>query len=211
MTEIDGNFNEQGTERPLDYAVFVDESVNPEWRRDPVNLLLVSIIALCAAGLLLLLAVPLLAAVQSVVDIKLPGISNLVAWLAGGFKGLILVVTLAVVGSGSYLFLRHRLLHNIFLYSEVGCPQCKEQDLIRVRREKKDRFIEHFGVPVRRYVCRNCSWGGLRIGGPYPSEEKYGQLIEAFDEKQWPSIWEINEMEQQKEEDLEDSAVREHD
>ena len=85
MTEIDGNFNEQGTERPLDYAVFVDESVNPEWRRDPVNLLLVGIIALCAAGLLLLLAVPLLAAVQSVVGIKLPGISNLVAWLAGGF------------------------------------------------------------------------------------------------------------------------------
>ena len=208
MTEIEGNFNEHSTERPYDHVVFDNEPANASWRRDPVNLLLVGIIVLCAAGLLLLLAVPLLAVVQSVLGIRLPGTSDVVQWLAGGYKGLGLVVALAVTGSISYLYLRHRLLHNIFLYSEVGCPQCKEQELIRVRREKRDRLIEHFGIPVRRYVCRNCSWSGLRIGSAYPDEEKYGQLIQTYDQKQWPSIWEIDEMEQHEEEDVEESGVR---
>jgi predicted RNA-binding Zn-ribbon protein involved in translation (DUF1610 family) len=73
---------------------------------------------------------------------------------------LVALVT-AVIG-------RRRILHNASLYVEAGCPQCQEHELFRVNRQRQDRVLASFGFPVRRYVCRNCTWQGTRLAGLDP-------------------------------------------
>lgn len=150
------------------------------WHKDTVALILALVIAVCGFGMLLLLSVPLLAVLLSVLGIDLPGVDTVAQWFSSGYKGLILAVALAVIGLLSFLALRFRVRHNALLYTAAGCPQCQEHELIRVRRRKTDRVIARLGIPVRRYVCRNCSWGGLRIGGPLPNVET-DQKVKAED------------------------------
>jgi hypothetical protein len=54
------------------------------------------------------------------------------------------------------------------LHPKSGCPQCWENELVRIRRHKLDRMIAHLGIPVQRYSCRNCHWKGLRVAGQPP-------------------------------------------
>ena len=57
----------------------------------------------------------------------------------------------------------------------TGCPQCQEHELVRVRRNRRDRAMGAFGLPVRRYSCRNCTWHGVRLAG-YPQQPAANEI-----------------------------------
>lgn len=125
--------------------------------QDTTSRILLAVIAICGFGVLLLLALALAATLMGVTG--------------GGSVGLVLAIILAIIALVSYFILRHRVRENSMLYSDAGCPQCWEYELVRVRRHKPDRVIAYLGIPVRRYKCRNCDWGGLRLGDHPPGTE----------------------------------------
>jgi hypothetical protein len=110
-------------------------------------------------------------AIQEVFGLNLPFVTAIEGFLGRNSMGLVLLIILIITGLVSYFVLRRRVLGNPMLYSDAGCPQCWEDELIRVRRQKSDRFIARIGIPVRRYNCRNCDWAGLRLGGRLPAAE----------------------------------------
>jgi hypothetical protein len=61
------------------------------------------------------------------------------------------------------LALRLIVIRNPRLQMETGCPQCGEQELMRISRHKGDRFLHLIGLPAYRYRCRYCTWEGLRL------------------------------------------------
>ena len=61
------------------------------------------------------------------------------------------------------LIARWRVVRNRALWPAAGCPSCQDNELLRVRRSKKDRMIGLTGIPVGRFECRECHWNGLRI------------------------------------------------
>jgi hypothetical protein len=140
-------------------------------KADKVARILLTVIAICGLGVLLLPALALTAVLQEVFKLDLPIVTAVEAFLGGNSLGLILLVIFVVTALVSYVVLRRRVLDNPMLYSDAGCPQCWEDELIRVRRQKSDRLIARIGIPVRRYNCRNCDWAGLRLGGRPPAAE----------------------------------------
>lgn len=88
---------------------------------------------------------------------------NLGNWLVyeGGAPqtgGVILV--LAVLGGA--LRLRWRVLHHEQWWARV-CPNCDQNALKRIHRRRLDRLWEVVRIPVRRYICGDCHWRGVRI------------------------------------------------
>lgn len=84
-------------------------------------------------------------------------------------------LTLFQIATGTFilsvvlmLLARWRVMHNLGLRPECGCPVCQERELIRVPRKRRDRMFSFVGVTAWRYACRNCTWGGLRVGGQMP-------------------------------------------
>lgn len=136
------------------------------WRQDTIALFLAAIMVLCVFAMLVLLGLLLLAVLQSVLGINVPLVGDFVQWLGRGSKGFLLAVGLALAALVSYLLLRSRISKHALLYSDAGCPQCREYDLLRVRRSRPDRAVAFLGIQTRRYACRNCSWVGMRIGRP---------------------------------------------
>jgi hypothetical protein len=149
------------------------------WRQDTLVVVLAAIIAICAVGILLLLAIPLLAQSARLLGVNLPAANQAARWLSSDSKGFILAMALTMVAVVSFLALRYRARRNPLLCSGAGCPNCLEHEFIRVRRRRLDRLVAGLGIPVRRYVCRNCSWGGLRIGGPVVNGEGGSEAIAA--------------------------------
>jgi hypothetical protein len=141
------------------------------WRSDKFSFVLAIVTAGALSLLVLLILVPLLDTVLGILKIQVVPLSNLRQWLFNGLAGIILAAVLAGLALLSYVLLRARLLGNPDLYVGQGCPHCNEHELIRVRRQQGDRLLARAGIPVRRYVCRNCAWGGLRIGLPLPDSE----------------------------------------
>ena len=45
----------------------------------------------------------------------------------------------------------------------AGCPECGSYQLRRVRRHSGDVLLNMIGFPVRRLVCKECGWHGLRF------------------------------------------------
>lgn len=88
-------------------------------------------------------------------------------------------ITLFQIATGTFiasvllmLLARGRVMHNHTLRPECGCPICQERELIRVPRKRRDRMFGFVGVTAWRYSCRNCMWGGLRVGGQRPLPAK---------------------------------------
>lgn len=71
---------------------------------------------------------------------------------------LLLVATLI---AGSYR-VRWRINHATRFWMH-RCPACGGEDLRRVRRNPRDRWLGRLGIPARRYICPECRWVGLRI------------------------------------------------
>jgi len=43
------------------------------------------------------------------------------------------------------------------------CPDCRERQLKRMRRQWYHRLLYALKVPARPYICANCHWQGVRI------------------------------------------------
>ena len=103
---------------------------------------------------------------------RLPGGQPLVVWLVRG-NNLWLVAAGFVLLAVTYLmWLRHRMMNDRRLWFGTGCPTCKELELVRVSREKSDRYYEVIRIRAYRYACRNCSWRGLRIARREHAQER---------------------------------------
>ncbi len=92
------------------------------------------------------------------------GLRPFVDWLVNSGGAWIMAAAMFGLWILFLLLKRSRLVNNEHLWVDAGCPQCQERELIRVTRERSDRFYNLLGIPVYRYACRNCTWRGLRIG-----------------------------------------------
>lgn len=120
-----------------------------------------------------MIVLPLLAAavlVLSVLDEALLrrlsrqlGAGSIFTWLANGNNAFMAVAGILLLLVVFALLVRYRLVSNKGIWFGTGCPNCKERDLVRVKRHSGDRFYGLIGVPAYRYVCRNCVWRGLRV------------------------------------------------
>jgi hypothetical protein len=112
--------------------------------------------ALLIAGLVLLGIAALIYLVNPVASITLGPVS--LTWR---------VLSLSLVGLALVLFvglaLRLMVVGNPQWQMEIGCPQCGEQELMRITRHRGDRVLNLVGVPAYRYRCRHCTWEGLRL------------------------------------------------
>jgi hypothetical protein len=94
---------------------------------------------------------------------RLPGFGGLTDWLINSGGSWLLGVGLLIVWAGFLLFKRWRIAADEHQWVDAGCPECLERDLVRVSRERRDRWYGLLGIPAFRYACRNCTWRGLRI------------------------------------------------
>lgn len=75
------------------------------------------------------------------------------------------ILLLSVVLFGLVLVTaRLRLNRDKGLWFDTGCPNCEQRELVRVARQRRDRYYGWIGIRAYRYACRNCAWRGLRIG-----------------------------------------------
>lgn len=77
------------------------------------------------------------------------------SWILGAGLFALLVLFLAIK--------RFQLVGDRRLWQDAGCPQCLENELVRVPRKQGDRWYSLIALPAFRYACRNCTWQGLRI------------------------------------------------
>jgi hypothetical protein len=70
---------------------------------------------------------------------------------------------LALTCTGGVLRLRHHARQRRRWWASEGCPRCGEMHLKRTPRHRSDHLFGAVGIPVRRYLCRSCSWRGRRI------------------------------------------------
>lgn len=171
MVELESRMSEQSAESAIENASGNSNLKNRTLKQDATSRILLTVIAICGFGVLLLLALALAAAMQGVLGSNLPGATPVGKPIGSGSVALVLTIILVITALVSYFILRRRVLENSMLYTDAGCPQCWENELVRVRRHKPDRVIARFGIPVRRYKCRNCDWAGLRLGGQPPGTE----------------------------------------
>lgn len=75
------------------------------------------------------------------------------------FLGGAMLVVAVLLGS---LRLRWRIIHHQAWW-ERGCPECGGTKLSRIHRTPLDHLIGSIGIPVRRYICRDCHWQGMSI------------------------------------------------
>lgn len=73
--------------------------------------------------------------------------------------GGIALVTAVLVGS---IRLRWRINNQQTWWART-CPQCGGNNLSRVHRTWLDHAFGAVGIPLRRYICRECHWTGSRI------------------------------------------------
>ncbi len=92
------------------------------------------------------------------------GAINSVQWVAYEGGSQISGSVFFVFGLGvGLLRVRQHAFKARSLRSNV-CPNCKEENTLRrIHRTKKDRILNWFSIPSRRYSCNNCDWKGLRL------------------------------------------------
>jgi predicted RNA-binding Zn-ribbon protein involved in translation (DUF1610 family) len=164
--------NELATDQNLDTELMVEYNDKPlssgYWRQDMTLVVLAAIMALSGLGLLLFLGLGIIDVVFGLPSFGVPLLSDFFGWLTSGSRGLVITIGFALIGLIAFVLFRMRALNNLSLYMGADCPNCGEHEFIRVRRRQGDRMVARMGIPVRRYVCRNCSWEGLRIGKALP-------------------------------------------
>ncbi len=179
MIELNSTETVETTEMKYSLLNSADTTTGGYWQKDMVAVFLLGTMAVALLGLLLLLAIPLAAFLFDTFGNTIPLFSQVSTWLGSGSRGLLFATILAGFILFTFLLLRFRLRRSEQLYPSAGCPHCHEMELIRVRRQRGDRAIDKFGIPARRYVCRNCSWGGLRLGGFSPRQYKMHAAMQA--------------------------------
>ena len=102
---------------------------------------------------------------QFLPQLSLPNPDNYVAvaWPYGLQTLFVAVLALLLLAIALYLAARWQIVHNVSLQAVAGCPACRQHDLLRVSRTRKDRLITLSGIRVARYQCRDCRWNGRRV------------------------------------------------
>lgn len=95
---------------------------------------------------------------------QVEGLGPVIDWLVNGGGSWIVGAAIFALWLALLVIIRFRLYNNEHLWVDSGCPQCRERELVRVSRERSDRFYNLLRIPAYRYACRNCTWRGLRIG-----------------------------------------------
>ncbi len=151
--------------------------------KDKLLLLLLGIAGLLAAAALFVLLTPVTNFVLNLSGLYIDGWAQLSSWLLAGDMGIAVALALGFLSLVFLLFARFRYLRDHSVYIDAGCPECHEQELIRVRRYRRDRIFSFFGMPIRRYACRNCTWNGTRLA-KYSSKNvgNIGETKIAFNE-----------------------------
>lgn len=98
----------------------------------------------------------------------LPGMAGPVDWLVNGNGSWIAGFALFAIWLAYLLIRRQRIVSNEHQWVDAGCPLCQEYELVRVSRERSDRWYGLLNIPAYRYACRNCTWRGLRIAHRHP-------------------------------------------
>ena len=142
------------------------ENVAARFRRqDKVLVGLLLALVLVSGAAALVLAIPVAGLLLNWMGLSIDFITRLNTWWFSGWQGPITAVVLGIIALLIALVGRARVLRNASLYVEAGCPQCQEHDLYRVSRYRRDRVLAALGFPIRRYVCRDCTWHGTRLAG----------------------------------------------
>jgi hypothetical protein len=169
MVELDKTDMEDFAAFHAQSAGSVGENAAAKFRRqDKVLVAMLLLFLLLLLGMGLLLAIPAVSFVLNFLGINAAFLTPITAWWYEGWHGLLWVLGLGVAALITAVLARHRVLSNAALYAEAGCPRCQEHDLFRVSRYRRDRVLAAFGFPIRRYVCRNCTWHGTRLVGLDP-------------------------------------------
>jgi hypothetical protein len=187
MVEIESHALDQSVEYLVEEN-FGNKNLARTLKQDSISRILLAMIRGCGFGLVLIIILALAAALTRVLGINMPGLITAGEFLGRTSLGLVLSMILLIVAFTAYIFLRRRTLNNPMLYAEAGCPQCWENELVRVRRHKPDRLISRMGIPVHRYTCRNCDWQGLRVGGQSPHFEMKTEVDLFWDEDEIFSV-----------------------
>ncbi|MEZ4517592.1 MAG: hypothetical protein R3C44_12455 [Chloroflexota bacterium] len=94
---------------------------------------------------------------------RLPGLGNIVDWLVNSNGSWLAGLSLLLLWIIFLVFRRWQIMSNEHQWVDAGCPQCLEHELVRVSRQRSDRWYGLLGIPAYRYACRNCTWRGLRV------------------------------------------------
>ena len=89
------------------------------------------------------------------------------------FSEAAMLLLLAFIWCVAVWRLRFHVLRHQEFWS-THCPQCRGTGLYRIHRKWYDNLLCRIGFPVRRYLCSNCHWRGIRV---YQSG---GDLVTAF-------------------------------
>ena len=100
------------------------------------------------------------------------GIGAIPGWLIVGQRSLFVFAGILILLIAFAALIRFRLIRDKRTWLGTGCPDCKERDLVRVRRHFSDRFYGLIRLPAYRYACRNCTWRGIRIARRDRSPER---------------------------------------
>lgn len=100
------------------------------------------------------------------------GIGAIPGWLIVGQRSLFVFAGILILLIAFAAMIRFRLIRDKRTWFGTGCPDCKERDLVRVRRHFSDRFYGLIRLPAYRYACRNCTWRGIRIARRDRSPER---------------------------------------
>ena len=192
MIGLDGDDIQQSTNLTEEYGGQQEKSA---WRTfvawDKLLLAFLVISLLTALAALFFLVTPLLDLVLEFMGLHFAAWNEWKAAIMSGDRGLFIAAILGFVALIFALLARRRMRRDYSLHAEAGCPQCHEDELIRVRRSRRDRSLSYFGLPVRRYSCRNCTWHGLRLAGysyDHKKEAPQGSEVTLLDEDTSPDL-----------------------
>jgi hypothetical protein len=95
------------------------------------------------------------------------GVPFALSWLAYDNGSDIL---LPILAGASLLFVifalkRHEMIRRPDLSAKTGCPQCQSTELVRMPRSAAMRLLRLTGLDTGYYVCRQCTWKGIRLVG----------------------------------------------
>lgn len=92
-----------------------------------------------------------------------PSALDAINWPAGLTTFRFLAIVFSLLGALFYLAALWQILNNRSMQASAGCPNCLQNELMRVSRTRADRLLTFSGVRVARYQCRQCQWNGRRI------------------------------------------------
>ena len=128
---------------------------------------LIALLSIAAALTAAIVALVLLLAAL-VPQAYFSGLRDTAGWLLDENWVVFISGSLAFVAFVLLWLTRMLVKRSTAVWSRQGCPDCSEKSLVRVRRRSRERFLAYItGIPIGRYVCRECHLDGPRLVGRF--------------------------------------------